>query len=250
MLRRRDVLACCTVAMLAAPAVEAQSGRGFLFREPRLVVTAFGGFALANAGSDLFDFTTDELTLSRGDFGGRDFGGDLAFRIADRYELVLAASSAQSRKRSEFREWEDNNGQPIEQVTKFQRVPISVSLRYHPLARGRQVGSFAWIPARIDPWVGAGVGKMRYSFRQVGDFIDFETDPDNPAVFTDDFRSEGWANLLQASAGAGWSLTPRVLLTGELRYMHSSAELGGDFVGFDKLDLSGLATTLGLSFRL
>jgi hypothetical protein len=250
MLRRRDVLGLCSLMVFAAPAVEAQSGRGFLFREPRVVLTAFGGLALANAGSDLFDFATDELTLSRKDFGGTAYGGDIAVRVRDRYEVVLAFSSSRSDTRSEFREWVDNNDRPIEQVTKFGRVPISLSLRYHPLERGRKIGTFAWIPARIDPWVGAGVGKMRYSFRQRGDFIDFDTDPDNPAVFADDFESAGWANMLQATAGAGWSLSPGLQLTGELRYIHSSADLRGDFLGFDRLDLSGLATTLGLSLRL
>lgn len=249
MLRSRDVQALLLAAVLVAPAVEAQSGKGFLFRQPRAVVTLFGGFALPNAGSELFDFTTDELTLDRSDFSGADFGGDIAFRMGRQFDVVFAASSSSSRERSEFRDWVDGDDQPIEQVTKFQRVPLSLSLRFHPLERGRQVGSFAWIPARFDPWLGAGVGRMKYSFRQAGDFIDFE-DPDNPVVFTDDYRSEGWANLLQASGGAGWTLSPRMQLTGELRYIHSSAELGGDFVGFDRLDLSGLATTLGLSFRL
>jgi hypothetical protein len=55
---------------------------------------------------------------------------------------------------------------------------------------------------------------------------------------------------MQASVGAGWSIAPRFLLSGEVRYLHASAEPGGDFVGFDRVDLSGLATTLGLSFRL
>lgn len=250
MLRRRYVASLLLAASFAAPMLQAQDGRGFLFRQPRVVVTLFGGLALANAGSDLFEFTTDELTLDRSDFASADFGGDFAFRVGQQFDLVFAMSSASSRERSEFRDWVDGDDQPIEQVTKFQRVPVSLSLRFHPLERGRQVGSFAWIPARFDPWIGAGVGRMKYSFRQAGDFIDFETDPDNPIVFTDDFRSEGWANLLQASAGAGWSMTPRLQLTGELKYVHSSAELDGDFVGFDRLDLSGLATTLGLSFRL
>jgi hypothetical protein len=124
------------------------------------------------------------------------------------------------------------------------------SLRFHPLPRGRQVGSLAWIPATFDPWVGAGVGRMSYDFRQTGDFIDYETDPDNPEIFTDDFRSKGWTGVFQGSVGAGWSFSARMQLSGELRYIHSSAELGGDFVGFEAIDLSGLATSLGLSFRL
>lgn len=250
MLRRRYAapLMVALLTLAAAPA-GAQQGRGFLFRQPAAVVSVFGGFAMPRAGSDLFEFTTSELTLGRGDFAAADIGADLAFRVGERFELAFGVAHAKSNQRSEFRDWVDGDDQPIEQTTAFQRTPLSISLRYHPLSRGRTVGSFAWIPAQFDPWIGGGVGRMKYSFRQEGDFINFD-DPDNPVVFTDRYTSEGWANLLQASAGAGWSLSPRLLLTGELRYIHSSAELSGDFVGFDRLDLSGLATSIGLAFRL
>lgn len=250
MLRRRYVLPLVVALLLGgSESAAAQQGRGFLFRPPPAVISVFGGFAMPRASSDLFEFTTSELTLGRGDFAAADIGADLAFRITERFDIALGVAHAKSSQRSEFRDWVDGDDQPIEQTTAFRRTPLSISVRFHPLPRGRSVGSFAWIPAQFDPWVGAGVGRMRYSFKQQGDFINFD-DPDNPVVFTDRFSSDGWANMIQASAGAGWSLSPRMLLTGELRYIHSSAELRGDFVGFDRLDLSGLATSIGLAFRL
>ncbi len=99
-----------------ASAAEAQSARGFLFREPRVTVTVFGGVALPSAGSDLFDFTTDELTVGKNDFNAPDFGADFAVRVSPRFDVTLGFAQSGSRTRSEFRDWVDNNDQPIVQV--------------------------------------------------------------------------------------------------------------------------------------
>src|SRR5690554_3767191 len=50
------------LAASASPS-EAQTGRGFLFDEPNVILGARGGFGVASAGSDLFDFVRQELTL-------------------------------------------------------------------------------------------------------------------------------------------------------------------------------------------
>lgn len=242
-------LAVATISVVSAQVGQAQggSGRGFLFRAPTMTLSVHGGYAIPGARSDFFDFTTDELTLSRSDFAGAAFGGDLGFRLGEQFEIVLGASHSASSDRSEFRDWVDADDQPIEQVTRFSRTPVALSFRYHPRPSGRKIGSFAWIPTQFDPYFGAGIGKMKYIFEQSGDFIDFDTEPN--VVFTDRFRSSGWVNMFQASAGAGWTLAPRLQLTGEVRYQHARADMGDDFVGFEKLDLSGVSTNVGLAIR-
>lgn len=234
------------VAVSAVSAsAEAQGGRGFLFGEPVATFSVHGGLAMPGASSDLFTFTTDELTLDRSDFNAIASGADLAIRVGSRVDLVLGLAAARSSRRSEFRDWVDNNDQPIEQVTQFSRTPIGGGLRYHLRERGRTIGSFAWIPAPFDPWVGAGVGMMKYRFRQTGDFIDYQT----LNVFSDQFDASGWSPFAQASVGAGWSLSHRWVLTGEIRYLRASADLSDDFLGFERLDLSGIATQFGIAIR-
>ena len=71
------------------------------------------------------------------------------------------------------------------------------------LPRGRQISRLAWIPRTIVPYVGAGGGVTSYEFRQSGDFVDFATE--NAAagtftIFTDSFKSEGWAHRRTRSA--------------------------------------------------
>lgn len=245
---RRPSWLVLSLLCAGVPAVawgQSGSGRGFLFREPVATLSVFGGFAQPGARSELFEFTTDELTLGRGDFAALSTGLDLALHVSPRFDIVIGIASARSNQRSEFRDWVDNNDQPIEQTTEFLRVPLSLSARYHLQRRGRTIGSFAWIPAQFDPWVGAGIGTMKYRFRQVGDFIDYQT----LDVFSDRFTSEGWAPFAQASVGGGWTLSQRWVLTGEARYVRGSAQLSESFEGFDRLDLSGFSTQLGVAIR-
>lgn len=234
-------------ALLAlAPAAGAQSaGRGFLFGSPASSLTLRGGFAHASAGSDVFAFSREQLTLGRGDFDGFLLGADFARRLAPRLDLVLGAAFAGRDARSEMREWVDQDDRPIEQTTRFQRVPLTASVRAYPLPRGRSVGRFVWIPARVAPFVGAGAGAMWYRFEQTGDFVDFET----LEVFYDEFASSGWAPTAHALAGADVSLGPRLALVGEARWTWAESELGRDFEDFEPIDLSGLSASLGLLVR-
>jgi len=236
---------------MGAPAVaSAQVGRGdgFLFREPRSTLTVSGGLALPSARSDLFTYTTSQLTLDRADFGAAAFAVDLSFAVTERTDVVVGISPSSSRTASEFRDWVDTNDQPIEQVTTLARSPFTVSARYHLAPRGRRVGTIAWIPTRVVPFVGAGAGVMKYRFEQDGDFIDTET----LNVFSDRLRASGWAWVGQVSAGAHLTLTPRLMLSGEMRYLRGSADAerpNRDYVGY-RLDLSGMTTLVGFTIRL
>lgn len=226
---------------------DAQSARerGFLFREPPAALTLFGAFASPSARSDLYQFSFDELTLGRGDLAGLSHGFDLAIRLNSRWDVVGGVMFARSAHRSEFRDFVDLDDQPIQQTTTLSRVPLGASLRYHLTPRGQSIGSRAWIPARFTPWIGLGGGAMQYRFSQRGDFVDYET----LNIFADQFVTRGWAPFAQGSVGAGWSLIPNLQLTGELRYVRARGTNGADFVGFERIDLSGLKSAVGLTVR-
>jgi opacity protein-like surface antigen len=209
------------------------------------MVTLRGGFAHANAGSDIFSFTTNQLTVDRGDFSGFIVGADLGLRIAPRFDIVLGASYAGTSTPSEFRDFVDQANLPIEQTTTFQRVPVTASVKAYLTPPGRAVGHFAWIPARFAPYIGGGGGAVWYRFRQRGDFVDFQTND----IFRDSFTSSGWAPEAHAMAGVDVSLGTRFLLVGEGRYTWARAKLGDDFSGFDRIDLSGFAVTAGVGVR-
>ncbi|MFN0098249.1 MAG: hypothetical protein ACKVS7_06205 [Gemmatimonadaceae bacterium] len=244
---RLVVLATAVLAVSAAAKAQG-SGDGYLFAPPTVTFTVVGGFAAPLAGGSLFDFTTRELTLGRSDFGSSAFGLELGITTSRRTELMVGYVSGGTKQRSEFRDWVDNNDLPIEQSTRFDRTPVTVNLRYYLTDRGRRIGSVAWIPNRFVPFVSGGVGLTKFRFEQDGDFIDMQT----LNVFRDNLRSQGWARTLHASGGAQWSLSTRMQLTGEVRYMHGGVDASrgdGDFVGY-RLDLSGVSTVIGLTLRL
>ncbi len=222
-----------------------QRGDGFLFRRPVISLTVRGGYDRPSGRSEIYDFTTTQLTLDRGDLAALGYQFDLGVRVAERVDLVFSVGEARRSQPSEFRDFVDNNDLPIEQTTTLRRVPLTAGVRYALTRPGEQIGKFAWIPSRITPWVGVGGGAMQYTFRQKGDFVDFQTYD----VFARTFQSKGWTPLAYANIGADLSLSERVALVGDLRYTAARASLDGAFVGFDKIDLSGAAATMGLSVR-
>ena len=247
MRRCRATLPLLFGALLAipAPAVAQSSGDGFLFRTPKVQISMRLGYAGANAGSDVFDFAREELTLDQRDFSGGLFGVEVAFRTSERLDIVAAFANSSSTTRSEFRDWVGEDDLPIEQETTFTRRPFTVSARYYLADRGRSVSRFAWIPNRLTPYVGAGVGVMWYEFLQDGDFVDFQ----DLAIFNTRFLSDGTSMMGQALGGFEFSVSPRVVANVEGRYEWASAELGQDFVEFDDIDLSGFQVSVGLGIR-
>jgi hypothetical protein len=239
--------ALVSVATFGAATAGAQgSGSGFLFQQPAGSITLSGGFAHATAGGDLFSFVTDNLTLNKSDFSGPVFGADLAVSVRPQIDVVLSTSYSGMSRSSNYRNLVDNNDAEIVQQTEFRRVPVMISARAYLTPQGRSVGRFAWVPSRFAPYVGAGGGAVWYRFSQHGDFVDFQN---NDNVFNAEFTSSNWAPAAQGMAGLDVTLTPRIALTGEAKYIWAKGKLDQSFSGFDNIDLSGVSTTIGLTFR-
>jgi opacity protein-like surface antigen len=235
-----------TACLALAPAASAQgSGAGFLFRRPVATLTLRGGVDRALANSDVFDFSKERLTLGSNAFTGVSVGADVGIVLSDRFDLVLGVAHAQTSARSEFRSFVDQDDQPIQQTTGLARTPISASVRAYLAPRGREIGRFAWVPSRIAPYVGGGGGTMYYRFTQQGDFVDEET----LDVFGAELRSSEWTLTAHGLAGVDFSLSPRVALNTEARYNWARANMSADFSNFDRIDLSGLVATAGLTLR-
>jgi opacity protein-like surface antigen len=244
--RTSIALAAALALGVALPAQAQHAGDGFLFHAPQARISIRGGYDHAMAHSDVFDDAVNFLTLNRSDFSGFTLGGEVAFALTSRVDLSLDVGYSGVNKGSEDRHFIDNNNLPIQQSTEFRRVPVTANLRYYLTPPGRNVGRLAWIPNKVTPWVGAGVGMMWYRFQQDGDFVDYQTNN----VFPSTVSSSDWTETVQGMGGVDISLTPLVALRGEARYLWARAPLGQDFTGYNRIDLSGVQATLGLSFRL
>ena len=240
----RLILAAC--AALAAPtALTAQGGPGFLFRQPVVSIGVRAGYSVPSLRSDVFDFTRDELTLSRADYHAPLVGFDVAVRVTERFDLAAGYTFAESDARSEFRDWVDTNDLPIEQTTRLKRQALTFSGRWFLRDRGRSVGRFSWIPTKWAPFVGGGAGWIWHRFEQEGDFVDFET----LDVFPEVLISSGTAPVMHVLSGVEISVAPNFVLIGEGRYSWANDDMSRDFVGFENIDLGGFQATAGVAIR-
>lgn len=238
----------CVSAFLAPLAVHTQplSGDGYLFHQPRATFTLRGGYAQPAASGDVFEHAFRNLTLNRNDFGAFNVSGEIGVRLVSRLSLQFGGGYSQRSVDSEMRYWIDNNDKPIEQTTTVVRAPFTAGLRFDLLRAGKSVGRLAFIPSRVIPYVAGGVGLMHYQFRQAGSFKD-----DNSVnIFDTTLETTGGSAMSYGAVGADFSLMPTLALTTEARYESAhDRPPGTSFGGFNRIDLSGLTATIGLTFR-
>lgn len=170
---------------------------------------------------------------------------DVALAVHPRVDIVFGFEYSSQNPFSEYRDLEEDNGEPITQKTKLTTMPFTGSAKFYLTPRGRSISRFAFIPARFRAYVGVGGGMVWAKLEQQGDFVDFI----DLAIFTAKFSSTGWSTEIHAFGGVDIHLAPVIFLSLEARYMWADVELSGDFVGFDPMDLSALQTTAGLNVR-
>ena len=208
----------------------------FMLGRPKGFLAVDGGFLFANAGSDVYDFVTKQLTLDKKAFNAPIVGLRLGALITPRLEVGVLVEQSRTSVTSEYRDFVDNNQLPITQTTGLQEYQVAANLRWSLVPSGRRISRFAWIPRTVTPFMGAGAGAIKYRFEQYGSFVDFQTFK----VFNSSFRSEGWAPSAHAFVGADLRVYRRIYVTGEARYTWSSAPLGEGFVDFDPISLAGV----------
>lgn len=225
------------------PPIGAVPADDFLFGRPRVSLGIRGNFVMPSEGSDIFDFVQEQLTIEKGDFAGPGFSADIGWSLAERLDIVGGFEFARKRVQSEYRNFLDNDLRPIEQETQLDQNLLTGSVRFALTPRGTRAGSYAWVPSRFTPYVGAGGGMMWWRFQQTGDFVDFE----DLEVFPDTFRSDGIAPTGHLFGGADIQLYKRFSLSVEGRYVWASGTLDEEYVGFEPIDLSGFRFSAGFN---
>jgi hypothetical protein len=255
-LRSRVIALVVCALPLALPASARAQSPGQAVPPPRLPAPDFllkrpigsagvrGGLVFARAGSDLFDFLHEQLTIDKGDFRAPALAADLAFGVTPRLDAAFAIEFGRTSIESEYRDLVDNDFLPIEQRTALSTVHLIGELRYALVPRGYAVSRLAWVARRVVPYVGAGAGAVRYEFTQNGDFVDYA---DN-SVFADSFESKGWTPTMHAFGGVDLHVYRRLLATLEARYVWADATLDPSFEDFEPIDLAGFRTSAGIKF--
>ena len=253
---KRSVLLAALVLLAGTPALaSAQGGPGYLFKRPKVAIGFRAGYSVPTAGGQLFDFTVDEFiplgadTLSSLGFDAPYIGGEVAFRPWERWDIALGVGWTRSRSLTEYRRWQEEISPtervPIQQETTFEVVYWTLGTKYYLQDRGRQVGSLAWVPRRVAPFVGGGLGISSYDFVQIGDFVDTGT----LEIFGDRLETSDEGLILYGSAGVDVTLAKNAIAMVEARYSWSKADVLGSYVSFNDIDLGGLQLMVGLGFQ-
>ena len=216
----------------------------FLFGRPGLSVGLRGAFVRARAESEVFEFTSDLLTLEKNDFNAPAFAVDLGLSLTSRLDTLIGFEFSRASTASNYRDFIDADGLEIEQTTALSQVNLSGSLELAVLPRGRAVGQYAWVSALVTPYVGVGGGLVWYRFEQEGDFVDFRDD----SIFTARLQSSGWTPAGHVSGGVDIKVARQVLVSAEARYQWADASMNEGFADFDPIDLSGLRISGGIQF--
>jgi hypothetical protein len=235
-------LAVVLLAAMASPA-RAQDP-DFLFGKPNGTFAFRSGWLFARAGSDLFTFVQDQLTVSKKDFNSPAIGMDVDQPVNSRLSVMFGFEYSGTSKNSEYRHFVDNNRLPITQTTQLRQVDFSGGVKVALTPPGREISAHAWIPSAVIPYVGAGGGALWYKFHQDGDFVDFN----DSSVFPKEYDSRGWAPSLHVLGGVDVKAWKRLYVNGEARYLWSRATLDRAFTGFKPIDLTGTKVSAGIRY--
>lgn len=170
------------------------------------------------------------------DFRDITVGGEWHAGFGRFFEAGVGLDYFRSRADSVYLDYVDDDGYEIEQEFYLRVVPLTFTLRVHPLGRD----------AVLQPYFGGGVGVYNWRYSETGDFIDFTTFD----VFNDRFSATGTDIGGLVLGGVRVPLGTDFGAGIEVRYRYAAGTVGVDN-GFlaDRIDLGGLATRVSLQFR-
>ncbi len=198
-----------------------------------------GGF-FPRASGDFWRANEELFAFDGSDLRSTTLGVTVRTAVARGLEVGFNLDFYSDTVATAYRDFVDDAGFPIVHDTRLRLMPLLVDLRVGAGGRNsrgkRGTGIYA----------GAGAGVTYWEYEEIGDFIDFGTDP--LEIFFDRFRDDGWTFAWTALLGARVPLTYRTSVVIEGRYLGAEDDLGGDFAGFGTLDLSGASVQVGFAF--
>jgi len=203
----------------SAPDLSTQgySTSGFSLNSPtKFVLGLHLGLSMPQAKGGLYGWLTNSLSFNKSDFRTPTYGFDFGIPFHPHFAAFASFDYNTFTKQSEYRHFVEDNGNSIMQTTTLSHASFVGTLRYYPRKMGEDVGSYAWVPARILPYIGAGVGVVHYDIFQYGNFVDeasplFDIHPDG-------LTSNGSALDKHLAAGLDIAISTRFVANMEARY--------------------------------
>ena len=232
---RTAVLALAVLALVAttAPAVAQQS-----------LSLNIGYFAVRGEGgrvagdtivANLYADPPFALGYWVSDFNNITVGAEWLIPLGNFLEVGAGVNYYSETVPSWYPDLSNTNGSDITQSLRLQTVPVTGTLRL--VMTGRR--------AAVQPYVGAGVAIVPWSYSETGDFVDSNLD-----IFRWEYKDSGTAVGAVIFGGLRVALNRKVALGTEFRYQMVDAPLDPS-VGFQgtRLDLSGMTYQGSVIFR-
>ncbi len=172
------------------------------------------------------------------DFNGPTFGAEYLIGAGDFLEAGVGVNYYKRTVPSVYRDYQNTNGSEIAQDFKLRTIPISATVRFLPIGRGRAV----------EPYVGAGVGFFNWRYTETGEFVDFA---EGGTIFRGSFEAKGNAVGPLILAGLRAPLGDAFSVGAELRYQKAEGNIDRveTSIPADKIDLGGWNTSFTMHFR-
>ena len=179
-----------------------------------------------------------------GDFTNVTFGAEWLVPIGRFVEFGAGASFYKKGVTTEYVDFVDSDGTPIQQELSQRLIPLSFTARVLPFGQS----------SPVQPYVGGGISLIFWNYSEKGEFIDFGFAP--PLVFEDDetFTKSGMAVGPLLLGGLRYG-AEKFTVGGEVRYQWAEGDLEPDdaldpavFSG-SKIDFGGWTILGTIGFR-
>ena len=176
--------------------------------------------------------------LDLGDFTNVTFGAEWLVPIGRYVEFGAGASFYKKTVTTEYVDFVDSDGTPIEQELSQRLIPLSFTGRVLPLGQS----------SPVQPYVGGGINLIFWNYSETGEFIDFGTNP--PLVFEDDETFEDSGTIVAPVLLGGLRYaTDAFSVGGEFRYQWAEADLEPGLFSGTKIDFGGWTILGTIGFR-
>lgn len=178
----------------------------------------------------------DSLEFDISDFNGPTIGAEWLIGLGEYLEGGVGIGYFQKTVPSIYSALVQDDGTEIEQDLKLRVIPITATVRFHPIGRR----------STVQPYVGAGIGFHNWRYTESGEFVDFNND-----VFRASFEADGNEVAPVVLGGVRFATSDLWMLGGEFRWHQAKGDTGGIDEGFlaDKINLGGWSANFTLHFR-
>jgi len=183
--------------------------------------------------SDLWETNMDNLALIKQDMRDLVYAIEYEQFFRRHFSVSIEGSYFSKDHFSQYRDYEYDDGSPIYQNLALEITGVEINFKLYP-------NTYRNI---FCPFIGAGMGIYYWHYEQWGEFLNF-----------DDFTvEEGYADTSAYTPGfnvrAGFMVrfSRSSAFSFEAKYQYLKGQLSSLFEGFDKLDMSGLALSIGFN---